>query len=749
MNFKPFWNTRSPRLVWLLALGLTLLVSGVVLANSTSDKFAVMVMSSMPTPPPAPTPQSLAVTGFSQLSSISYVGRWAAYESRAYDVACGNTNHNAGCAAMSTDTLYDIILYDRGSIIDPTTGQASADVSWDDQAWAITDKGEISGTKGHSTYPVLSRFDKDAWNCEDSNTCKDARYVVFQTFSDNLVPGDTNGKQDIYLYDRVDYTSPFTLVSKPDPSTGYDLANHHSGGPLISALYNEGVPVVNNLPVTLYNPAHPGADIYLRRVDEGGSTSYYPEVVFESKASNLVSSTNFYLYGKQQIYVRDIENGTTSLLSRNWNFTPPPGLPYQGANGDCTHPVAAPPYPLTDLADNVLMAAGRYVAFVSKASNLGVTSNGKAQIYLLDRDPDNDKVLDETDDTGKPKTYLVSKNITLNAPGDGESWHPGVAVDPDTLKVRVVFNSTSTNLVSSDANGALSDVFLYQFDYSTPNTPQMYLLSRSGGSSGTQGNLDSLAPSISPSGKIVSFTSYATNLIMDDTNYYCHLSLGSQIYTNCPDVFVRDISDPDDPLNGEIWRASLSVTGEQGEPSLPSGQSNLNSGLSRLSGDGQFVSFASQADFRGIGGGQATYQQVYMADQGIPPGNPLVRPSSANLYTPLNQSADVTFTVKFLGTGMDLTGQPSISLTGADAAYFQILNDTCSGGNFLQPGNPDTCTFDVRFTPATNDRSVRKAQVVFPLGYRDAAHQQLDPRGRIYISVRGHVVITFLPLISP
>jgi len=110
MNFKPFWNTRSPRLVWLLALGLTLLVSGVVLANSTSDKFAVMVMSSMPTPPPAPTPQSLAVTGFSQLSSISYVGRWAAYESRAYDVACGNTNHNAGCAPMSTDTLYDIIL---------------------------------------------------------------------------------------------------------------------------------------------------------------------------------------------------------------------------------------------------------------------------------------------------------------------------------------------------------------------------------------------------------------------------------------------------------------------------------------------------------------------------------------------------------------------------------------------------------------------------------------------------------------
>lgn len=748
MNLKRFWNTRSPRLVWLLALGLTLLVSGVVIADSTSDKFAVMVMSSMPTPPPAPTPQSLASTGFSQLSSISYVGRWVAYESRAHDVACGNTNHNAGCDAMTQDTLYDIVLYDRGQIINPDTGQASADISTDDQAWAITDKGEIAGDKGHSAYPVLSRFDKDAWNCEESKTCKDARYVVFQTFSSNLVPGDANGKQDIYLYDRVDYASPFTLVSVPDPGTGYTLANDHSGGPLIQALYNEGTPVVNNLPVTLYNPAHPGADIYMRRVDAGG-TSYYPEVVFESKATNLVRSTDFYLFGKQQIYVRNMQNGTTTLLSRNWNNVPPPGIPAPGANGDCTHPVIAPAYPLTDLADTVLMAAGRYLVFVSKGSNLGVTSNGKAQIYLLDRDPDNDKVLDETDDTGKPTMYLVSRNISLNAPGDGESWHPGVAVDPDTLKVRVVFNSTSTNLVGSDANGALSDVFLYEFDYDHPNAPQMYLLSRSGGSSGTQGNLDSLAPSISPTGKIVSFTSYATNLVVDDTNYYCYLSLAGQIYTNCPDVFVRDISDPDDPLNGEIWRSSLSVAGEQGEPSLPSGQANLNSGLSRLSGDGQFVSFASQADLRGIGGGQATYQQVYMADQGIPPGNPLVRPSSADLYTPLNQSADVTFTVKFLGSGMDLTGQPSISLQGADAAYFEIRNDTCSGGNFLQPGNPNTCTFDVRFTPATNDRTLRKALVVFPLGYRDAAHQQLDPRGRIYISVRGHIVITYLPLIAP
>lgn len=739
---------RISRFVWLLAVVLALTITAVVAAAGTSDKYAVMVISSMPTPPPVPTPQSLAITGFSQLSSISYVGRWVAYESRAYDVACGNTNHNAGCAPMAQDTLYDIVLYDRGQIIDPDTGQASADISTDDQAWAITNLGEVAGDKGHSTYPVLSRFDKDAWNCEIAKTCKDGRYVVFQTFSSNLVTGDTNDKQDIYLYDRVDYTAPFTLISKPDPSTGDELANNHSGGPLIQALYNEGTPVVNNLPVTLYNPAHPGADVYMRRVDDGG-TSYYPDVVFESKATNLVRSADFVLYNKQQIYVRDLQHGTTTLLSRNWNFVPPPGLPYQGANGDCTHPVVAPAYPLTDLLDEVLVAAGRYVVFVSKASNLGVTSNGKAQIYLLDRDPDNDKVLDEADVTGKPKTYLVSRNVSLNAPGDGESWHPGVAVDPDTLKVRVVFNSTSTNLVSSDANGALSDVFLYQFDYNHPENPQMYLLSRGGGTGGTQGNLDSLAPSISPTGKIVSFTSYATNLVPDDTNYYCYLSLGGQIYTNCPDVFVRDISDPDDPLNGEIWRSSLSVAGEQGEPSLPSGQANLNSGLSRLSGDGQFVSFASQADFRGIGGGQATYQQVYLADQGIPPGNPLVRPSSADLYAPLSQSADITFTVKFLGSGMDLTGQPSIFLQGADAGYFQILNDTCSGGNFLQPGNPDTCSFDVRFTPATNDRTLRKAQVVFPLGYRDAAHQQLDPRGRIYISVRGHIVISYLPLISP
>src|SRR5205823_3389651 len=41
----------------------------------------------------------------------------------------------------------------------------------------------------------------------------DGRYVVFESYADNLVPGDTNGKSDVFVRDRVMKSTELVSVS--------------------------------------------------------------------------------------------------------------------------------------------------------------------------------------------------------------------------------------------------------------------------------------------------------------------------------------------------------------------------------------------------------------------------------------------------------------------------------------------------------------------------------------------------------
>ena len=87
------------------------------------------------------------------------------------------------------------------------------------------------------------------------------------------------------------------------------------------------------------------------------------------------------------------------------------------------------------------------------------------------------------------------------------------------------------------------------------------------GSSGTQGNNFSLAPSISDDGRFVAFTSDSNNLVSGDTN-------------SIADVFVHDRQ------TGTTERVSVGSSGTQG---------NSSSLAPRISSDGRFVAFFSAA----------------------------------------------------------------------------------------------------------------------------------------------------------
>jgi Tol biopolymer transport system component len=171
-----------------------------------------------------------------------------------------------------------------------------------------------------------------------------------------------------------------------------------------------------------------------------------------------------------------------------------------------------------------LSADGRWVSFVSEASNLlggesSADQNGLADVFLVD--------------TQTSTIQLVSSAGGM--PADGPSIHADVSADGRY----VVFETFATNLVpGGDANGAASDIV--RFD---AQTGALTLVSRRG-ITGAQGDGDSFAPTISADGAKVAFGSRATNLVGNDTN-------------GKADIFVRDV------VAGVTTRVSTNSSGKQ------------------------------------------------------------------------------------------------------------------------------------------------------------------------------------------
>jgi Tol biopolymer transport system component len=205
---------------------------------------------------------------------------------------------------------------------------------------------------------------------------------------------------------------------------------------------------------------------------------------------------------------------------------------------------------------------GRYVAFTSDASNLVAgDTNGFADVFVRDRDTDQDGIFDEI---GSVSTSRVSVS-SGGAQGNNESYYAAVSGDGRF----VAFGSIATNLVTGDSNGN-SDVFVR--DRQAGTTTRVSL-----GSAGTQGNGGSFAPAIGD-GRFVAFQSQASNLVTGDANGFA-------------DVFVRDRDTNEDGIFDEAGAVSTtrvsvdSVGGEGDAESLdPS-----------ISGDGRFVAFESLA----------------------------------------------------------------------------------------------------------------------------------------------------------
>jgi len=478
----------------------------------------------------APVPAAMALAGhhgrgadrgapvtrsFSADAVVSASGRYIAFTSSADNLVGTDTNRSP-----------DVFIRDRG------TGQT-------ERVSVGAGGAQARRTSSGSGQPAISG---------------DGRYVAFTSAAPNLVVGDTNRAQDVFVRDRV-----AAVTVRVSLATGGEQARRDSGLPAISA-DGRVVAFVSAAPNIVAGDTNRTLDVFVRDLTTGRSErvsvsssgaqargtwrsreGYRPAlsadgaiVAFASPASGLVASDRNHA---DDVFVRDRSAGATNLVSVD-------SAGAQRRLGGSRGPS--------------LSADGRLVAFDSVAGFDVSDTNGASDVYVRDRQG-------ATTSWASPGTDDRGSNASALS-GDGRY---------------VLFDSRS-QLLASDTDG-FSDV--YRYDRTTATTT-LASVDTWYGRAGTGG---AAQPSSSAAGLVVAFTS-AGGLIPDDN-------------TPAPDVLeqVLDAARPSISFLGLVSLAPLDVDAPQ--PSV-SGVAHFPSDVRRPVYRGG-ASFGAADDRRGRDGAAA------------------------------------------------------------------------------------------------------------------------------------------------
>lgn len=224
--------------------------------------------------------------------------------------------------------------------------------------------------------------------------------------------------------------------------------------------------------------------------------------------------------GRYDLFVRDIAAGTTVRLRTGVG-----GALSEGGGG---------PF------ETAISADGRYVSFVSSATNLLPGGSSGQHVYVHDR---------------RDGTTVQADRGRAGEQADDSSNGGEIAANDRFA----TFESQAGNLVVSDTNGKI-DVFLRDLAAGTTAIVSV-------GEGGAESRGTSFNPRVSGDGRFVAFSSTASNLVAGDTN-------------NRIDVFVRDMH------AGVTQRVSVGSAEKQ---------ANRRSYLMDISTNGRYVVFFTDA----------------------------------------------------------------------------------------------------------------------------------------------------------
>lgn len=288
---------------------------------------------------------------------------------------------------------------------------------------------------------------------------------------------------------------------------------------------------------------------------EGDRWSWEPSLSADGRYVGFSSETAYLVPGDTNnsvdVFVHDLASGSTVRVSVDSN-----GVQANAHSGGCD-----------------LSADGRYVAFVSLATNLVAgDTNASLDVFVHDR------VSGTTTREG-----VAAGGVQATGAGN-----PSISADGRY----VAFMSGDPGLVPGDTNN-LADVFV--------RDRQLGLTWRVNvDSTGLQANHWSWSPRLSADGSSVAFASSATNLVSGDTN-------------SSFDVFVHVLA------TGQTVRASVDANGVEGN--WHSGgydywwnyEYYFNTTTLDISGDGRFVTFDAQA-WNLVSDDTNFYQDVFVHD---------------------------------------------------------------------------------------------------------------------------------------
>ncbi|NEQ41149.1 MAG: DUF4347 domain-containing protein [Okeania sp. SIO3I5] len=381
--------------------------------------------------------------GVSTSPAISSDGRFVAFSSVADNLVSGDTND-----------AQDVFVHDRQTGITSLVSVNSA--------------GEVGNAL--SGTPSISG---------------DGRFIAFSSTADNLVPEDTNEARDIFVHDRQ--TGITSLVSV---NSAGELGNTDSQFPIISADGSE-IFFNSNADNLLPGDTNEKQNIFIRELETGITTQFNPDssgnqfnsssriysmsgngrfITFSSDADNLIPGEE-----NCQMYIHDRETGINSCLT-------------------------AESHPGDRIGDNTISNDGRFIAFESVFSpfvSMYIAGDSRpfSRVFVYDRA------------TGETNRIRGSQRPVVSADGRFIASTTGTIISPQNGKVFIHdlrSNMTTNPLTFEDSETQRTQSF------SPPEPPRGW---------------EPEFASISADGSLIAFNSLLGDLVPGDTE-------------NLSDVFV-------------------------------------------------------------------------------------------------------------------------------------------------------------------------------------------------------------------
>lgn len=433
-----------------------------------------------------------------------------------------------------------------------------------------------------------------------SSISGDARFVVFSSVADNLVPNDTNQCGDIFLRDLV---SQKTFLVSANAS-GSGPGNGVSTDPVLSAdgRYVAFTSIASDL---VAGDTNKTADVFVRDMFSGTTVlasvttngvagngdSTLPvlsrdgqAMLFHSSAGNLARGAT---KGRDNLYWRDLAHPTIYTVYSS-TYTSASTVTAMSADGRLVvYAGFTGPWYLwdTQVHSNIFIGptlTGSAAILALSPDGIRIVNGynmGGSNLFLFDRDLGTNKLLGlcssilhgtprfsadgrylayvtatanvPTDLNGRNDVYLydsvndthtlVSHSPNGQGPLGGDSDSPDISADGRW----VVYRSAATNIVPVDVNG-VPDVFVWD---RLSGTTTLLSVSSSGL---TTANNRSLTPFLSADGAVAIFASWASDMVARDFNQACDLFAVSMAGSGAAPAF-RVTALPGIGPNGGIW----------------------------------------------------------------------------------------------------------------------------------------------------------------------------------------------------